>query len=81
MFGLSLSKLLLLAAVTAAVWYGYRWWQRVQRVMRDEAAALARHSARAPQMGEDMVKCPACETYLSPRSARACGRAECPYPG
>ncbi len=80
MFGLSLAKILLIAAVIAAVWYGYRWWQRVQRVTRDEETMLARERARAAS-GEDMVKCPACETYLSPKSARACGRNECPYPG
>lgn len=80
MFGFSLGKILLLAAVVAAVWYGYRWWQRVQKVTRDEEAILARERARAPS-GEDMVKCPACDTYLSPKGARSCGRTECPYPG
>lgn len=80
MFAFSFGKILLLAAVIAAVWFGYRWWQRVQRVMRDEAAILARQRAKAPT-GEDMVKCPTCETYLSPRAARACGRDGCPYPG
>lgn len=80
MFGFSFAKLLVLAAVIAAVWYGYRWWQRVQKVTRDEAEALARQRARASD-GEDMVKCSSCDTYLSPRAARSCGRAECPYPG
>lgn len=80
MFAFSFGKILLLAAVVGAVWFGYRWWQRVQRVMRDEAAILARQRAKTPT-GEDMVKCPTCETYLSPRAARACGREGCPYPG
>lgn len=80
MFGFSFAKLLLVAAVIAAVWYGYRWWQRVQKVTRDEADVLARQRARATD-GEDMVKCPSCETYLSPRAARSCGRVGCPYPG
>ena len=79
MFTLSIGKILLLAAVIAAVWFGYRWWQRVQKVMRDEGATLARERAQAPS-GEDMVKCPTCETYLSPKAARACGREGCPYP-
>jgi hypothetical protein len=80
MFGFSFGKLLVLAAVIGAVWYGYRWWQRVQKVTRDEEAMLARERARAPS-GEDMIKCPACDTYLSPKGARSCGRSECPYPG
>ena len=79
MFALSFGKNLVLAVVIFGAWYGYRWWQRVQRVSRDEESALAR--TRAAQMsGEDMVRCPTCETYLSPRAARACGREGCPYP-
>ncbi len=80
MFGFSFAKLLVLAAVIAAVWYGYRWWQRVQKVTRDEAEALSRQRARAAD-GEEMVKCTVCDTYLSPRAARSCGRTDCPYPG
>ena len=80
MFGFSFAKLLVLAAVVGAVWYGYRWWQRVQKVTREEAEALARANARAGD-GEDMVRCPACDTYVSPRAARSCGRSDCPYPG
>jgi hypothetical protein len=80
MFGFSFAKLLLVAAVIAAVWYGYRWWQRVQKVTRDEGATLARERARAAE-GEVMIKCSSCETYVSPKAARSCGRAECPYPG
>ncbi len=67
MFALSFGKIVLLAAVIAAVWFGYRWWQRVQKVMHDEATALSRQRAKTPT-GEDMVKCPTCETYLSPRA-------------
>jgi uncharacterized protein len=80
MFALSFGKILLLAVVIAGAWFGWRWWRRVQKVSRDEAAELAR--ARARQMrGEDMVRCPVCEVYLSPSTARACGRENCPYPG
>jgi hypothetical protein len=80
MFALSFGKIVLLAVVIGVAWYGYRWWQRVQKVSRDEELTQTR--ARAAQMsGEDMVRCPTCETYLSPRSARACGRNGCPYPG
>lgn len=80
MFGFSFGKVLLLAVVIAGVWYGWRWLQRVQAVSRDEELKQAQDRARTIG-GEDMVKCPACETYLSPRTARACGRAACPYPG
>jgi uncharacterized protein len=41
MFGLSLSKLILLAVVIAAVWYGFKWLGRVDK-MRKEAAGRDR---------------------------------------
>jgi predicted negative regulator of RcsB-dependent stress response len=80
MFALSFGKIVLLAIVIGGAWFGYRWWQRVQKVSREEAIELARARARQVQ-GEDMVRCPTCETFLSPRTARACGREGCPYPG
>ena len=58
MFGLSVAKLLLVAAVIAAIWYGlraYRAW---------EAKRLAEEKRRDRQTGaETMVKCPVCGTY------------------
>jgi uncharacterized protein len=87
MFGLSLPKLLLLAIVLGAIWYGLKYLQARDRTLARAAAdaAVARERARparrsAAGSAEEMVKCPACGTYVAP-DARACGRAGCPYRG
>ncbi len=67
MFGLSLSKILLLVLVVAAVWYGFKWVKRMQ-VKRDAAGGPARPAAP----GTDLSACPACGTYV------AAGVAQCP---
>ena len=78
MFGLSFAKLILLALVVAAVWFGFRYLQA-----RDRALAAARRAAQpAPERvgrggTEDLVKCPVCATYVA-RTAGACGRGDCP---
>jgi uncharacterized protein len=86
MFGLSLGKILILVAVVAAVWFGYRFLKRMQRVKREESDADERrqmpHGAaggHAATEAEEMSACPVCGTYLAPRSARSCGRKDCPY--
>jgi len=89
---LSFSKVLLLALVIGAVWFGWRWFQRVDAVRRahlrrqaapQSAAAPRRDTqpepARADADAEDMEKCPECGAYVAPRSATSCGRTGCPY--
>ncbi|MGF7172929.1 hypothetical protein [Azospirillum doebereinerae] len=89
---LSFSKLLLLALVIGAVWFGWRWVTRVNAIGRDRAAAKRRDSAAAGPArrsaapppspagdAEDMEKCPECGAYVAPYSAVSCGRPACPY--
>ena len=76
MFGFSLAKLLVLAAIIAAVWYGFKLIGR-----RNQSSTVA---GTKPDDGrisaEDTVECPRCGTYLVPSGATSCGRADCPYP-
>ncbi|MBM3601130.1 MAG: hypothetical protein FJX35_23275 [Alphaproteobacteria bacterium] len=100
MFGISLSKLIVLVAVVVAVWYGFKWLSRFNekrkeederdrherdRVDRQRRAAEADRASAAPVAkaggAEDMESCRVCGTYVMARSARSCGRPECPYPG
>lgn len=82
----SLPKLIVLALLLAAVWYGFRWVSRVNH-LRAEQAAERRRMRKTPGGGtaartpaaEDMEKCPSCGIYVSPRSAASCGRPGCPY--
>ena len=85
MFGLSLGKLLLTAAVIAIIWYGYKWIGRLQarqgggRRVRWAARPAERPPEKRPA-DEDMVQCPVCGDYVAPRSAVECRRDGCPYP-
>ena len=76
MFGFSLAKLLVLAAIIAAVWYGFKLIGR-----RNQASTVA---GTKPDEGrisaEDTVECPRCATFVVTSGATSCGRADCPYP-
>ena len=96
MFGFSLSKLLVLAAVILAVWYGFKLVGRLDAARKTEAKLRrqAESERKMPQSGgadrsssstsdaskaEEMVQCPACQTYVAAGSVRNCGRADCPH--
>ena len=75
MFGFSLSKLIVVALVIAAVWYGYRL------IARRNLRRAARDAEDTPRPAvEDMTGCPACGTFVPALGARSCGRKDCPYP-
>lgn len=80
MFGFSFAKLLLLVAVIAIAWFGWRWFQRWELERRTTEAQRADARASPRIAAEDMVACRVCGIYVAPKSARACSRAECPYP-
>jgi hypothetical protein len=86
MLGLSLGKFLLLAVLVAAVWYGFKYIQRVEeikRLLRREAERRQadQRARRGPQSldAEDLVKCARCGAYVAAQSATACGRPDCPW--
>ncbi|MSP89282.1 MAG: hypothetical protein EXQ92_10810 [Alphaproteobacteria bacterium] len=96
MFGLSISKLIVLAAVIAAVWYGFKWIGRMDKMRKEEAErdrldnskrrteadrASAAPTPAAAGGAEDMVGCVTCGTFVLASAARNCGKARCPYPG
>ena len=83
MFGISFAKILLVAAVIAAVWYGFKYLSR--KADKDEAedkrAAKPRRDAAPGPDGaravEDMVRCAVCGAYQA-RNAAPCERRDCP---
>jgi hypothetical protein len=90
MLGISLGKLLLLALLVLAIWYGFKYVNRIEevrqtlkRAARDAAArSQARTQARqgTPSIkAEDMVKCRACGVYVTKSGASNCGRPDCPW--
>jgi hypothetical protein len=80
-FGFSFWKLLLLVAVIAVAWFGWRWYQRWELEQRTGEAGRRARGQESPRLAaEEMVACRVCGTYVAPKSARACARPACPYP-
>ncbi len=91
MFGFSLGKLIVLALVVAAVWYGFKAYARMQRIdeggrkpgertMADRLRRAAQSkSAPEPEPIEDTEKCPTCGVYVAIDTAKNCGKPDCPY--
>ena len=94
MLGFSLQKLLVLALLVGAVWYGFKFFgrldesrKRVEKVAKKAATKAAEHVARgadeaAPEpVAQDMECCETCGDYVAAVGAGSCGREACPYPG
>ena len=85
MFGLpSFTKLLVLAAVLAAVWYGFKIVGRLDKQRKEEGrlqkkSSAAKQPAKAEAGSEDMVQCAVCGSYVAASGAANCGRPDCPY--
>ena len=83
MLGFSLSKLLVLAAILGAVWWGYKWISRFEQVreakerLKQKSKAAAGARARAGRV-EEMVECPACKTYQVMGPEKIC--SNCGHP-
>ena len=73
----SLPKLLVLALIVGAAWYGYRWVQRVNANQQTKVRRR-RTEARAREV-EDMVLCSVCQTYVPAEKHEPCDRPDCPY--
>ncbi len=76
MFGLGIGKLLVLALIVLAVWYGFKWIGRGAGAAKDAGDSGA---AQARLGTQDLVPCAACGTYV-PASPATCpsGRNDCP---
>ncbi len=84
MFGISFAKVLVLVAVIAIVWFGFKYLQRVE-AMRSGGLADKRRPA-SPKRAEpetvqavthDMTACRVCGTYVEANRTTSCGRADC----
>ena len=92
MFGFSLQKIIVLVAIIAAVWYGFKFLSRLDASRK--ADAKVRHTkgksggkskggrrAATPATDdvEDMVQCRSCGAYVAAGTRCTCGRDDCPY--
>ncbi len=87
MFGFSVSKLLVLAGIVAAVWYGFKFVGRLEQARKDAAktgkttasgGAAASANSAAARDAEEMISCPVCGDYVAAQGASACDRTDCP---
>ncbi len=81
---LSFPKLVVLVAVIAAIWFGFRWferWERERRTGRQGGAGPTRrvNGGAGGRAAEEMIACPVCGTYVA-STAPSCGRPKCPFP-
>ena len=84
MFGFSLAKFLVLALVVAAIWYGFKYMNRleeVRRMLRQMQQRPPRPASRpaASLKAEDLVLCRTCNAYVAGHGAGPCGRPDCPW--
>ena len=75
-------KLLVLAAIIAAVWYGFKMLGRGGHVRAKDSEPDKRIGShrKAEAEAEDMSKCDVSGTFVPASGARHCGRDGCPYP-
>jgi hypothetical protein len=86
MLGFSLGKLLVLALIVGAVWYGFKYYARIEakRAAEERLRKERRRARPAPKResvedAETMVQCPVCKVYQPAGDTAPCDRADCPY--
>lgn len=82
-FGISFTKILLIAAVIAVVWYGFKFISRSADDGAAEDKRAKKPKAPPPKPGdaanavEEMVRCAVCGAFQA-RDAGPCERRDCP---
>ena len=71
MFGFSIQKLLILAAIIGAVWWGFKWIARLDQLRKAQDRSKAGKVGGTPRV-EEMVECPGCKTYQVPKPDKSC---------
>ncbi len=77
MFGLSLSKIALTAAVIFAVWYGFKYLGRLTGPAKP-GGSDGDKAAVSPTV-EDLQQCAVCGTYVAETPPPSCDRDDCPH--
>lgn len=75
----SLGKILVLVAVVALVWYGFKLIGRLDQTRKEELRRQETGAAKKRPTVEETVRCRVCDAFVSARGATSCGRPDCPY--
>ena len=93
MFGFSITKLIFTVVIIAAVWYGFKWLDRLGRERWGKLDASGRGRGaggtggtggevrRPVEQAAEMEKCRVCGIYVAADGAGSCERSDCPYRG
>jgi hypothetical protein len=89
MFGLSFTKLLMLAILILIVWYGFKYAARIEAVKQSRRAETPRRRQGgngggdtrppSPRPVEDLVKCQRCGAFVAAQGAANCCKPGCPW--
>ena len=79
----SLSKLLLLLAILAVVWYGSKWWQAFRiKTQHTKTQDTKTNHDHAPQSYIETIECQQCGKYVVKQDGQSmkmdCNRSDCP---
>ena len=79
MLGFSLSKIVVLSAIAAAVWYGFKFVGRLEKRRKEDLAAYRKPEPADIKGVGEMIKCPKCDAFVAASGAMNCGRSNCLY--
>jgi len=85
MFGFSLAKILVLAGIIAAVWFGFKYYARLEARRADaqlrgkRGGTKGRTRRQRVEEPETMVQCTVCKVYQPAGDTGRCDRKDCPY--
>ena len=77
MFGFSLPKILVLVAIIALVWYGFKLFGRGREL--EKSIKKGDISGGNEKQNVDLEECPICEAFVH-AGASSCGKSRCPFP-
>lgn len=80
MFGFSLTKILVWGLLVAGGWYLFKMLAGPSAKSEQKPAPKPPAQPRAASDAEETVHCSVCGNYVPAKSARACERADCPFP-
>jgi hypothetical protein len=79
MIGFSLTKTIVLVAIVAAVWYGFKFVGRLEKRRKKELAMSQKFEPVDINDVGEMIKCPKCDAFVAENGAMNCGRPKCAY--
>jgi len=79
MLGLSLPKILFTILVVVAVWYGFKWVNRLQDQRGRKKSVSPKHAKAQDTDYEDLTACKTCGDFGLAVGRPACGRVGCPF--